>query len=165
MYLHIAPWPQELRWVTCPTPLGSVAAAFNHDALCRFTWLNTEPTQPIDTADTATCKVLLDLLAHPERGWPGRLWLSGTAFQIRVWEALTTVPAGQTLSYQALAQRIGQANACRAVANACAANPLPVAIPCHRVIHKSGDLGGYRWGLARKRALLQREGVVTVHKP
>jgi AraC family transcriptional regulator of adaptative response/methylated-DNA-[protein]-cysteine methyltransferase len=81
----------------------------------------------------------------------------GTAFQQRVWQALREIPAGRTATYGEIASRIGAPSAARAVAGACAANPLAVAIPCHRVIRNDGGLSGYRWGVERKRALLQRE--------
>ena len=81
----------------------------------------------------------------------------GTAFQQRVWQALQKVPAGKTVSYSELAERIGSPKAVRAVAGACAANRLAVAIPCHRVVRNDGDISGYRWGVERKRALLKRE--------
>ncbi|MFO7168504.1 MAG: bifunctional DNA-binding transcriptional regulator/O6-methylguanine-DNA methyltransferase Ada [Chloroflexota bacterium] len=83
--------------------------------------------------------------------------IQGTAFQRRVWEALRAIPAGTTASYAQVAERIGRPTAARAVAQACAANPLAVAVPCHRVVRGDGELGGYRWGLARKQALLARE--------
>jgi AraC family transcriptional regulator of adaptative response/methylated-DNA-[protein]-cysteine methyltransferase len=82
----------------------------------------------------------------------------GTAFQQRVWQALRGIPAGTTTSYADIAKRIGAPKSVRAVAGAIAANPIAVAIPCHRVVHKDGSLSGYRWGAERKRALLQREG-------
>lgn len=82
----------------------------------------------------------------------------GTAFQQRVWQALRLVPPGTTASYGEIAARIGAPRSARAVAGACAANPLAVAIPCHRVVARDGSLGGYRWGIERKRALLRREG-------
>jgi AraC family transcriptional regulator of adaptative response/methylated-DNA-[protein]-cysteine methyltransferase len=81
----------------------------------------------------------------------------GTAFQERVWQALRQIPAGTTASYAEIARRIGQPRAVRAVAQACGANHLAVAIPCHRVVRSNGDLSGYRWGVERKRELLQRE--------
>lgn len=81
----------------------------------------------------------------------------GTAFQQRVWQALGQIAPGHTLSYTELAERIGAPRAVRAVAGACAANPLAVAIPCHRVLRRDGTLAGYRWGEARKRHLLDRE--------
>ena len=80
-----------------------------------------------------------------------------TAFQQRVWQALREVPAGETASYADIAQRIGAPGAARAVAGACAANALAVAIPCHRVVKGDGALSGYRWGVERKRMLLARE--------
>lgn len=81
----------------------------------------------------------------------------GTPFQRRVWESLRAIPAGETITYGELAERVGDPRATRAVAAACGANPLAVAIPCHRVVRKGGGLSGYRWGLDRKRALLERE--------
>ena len=84
--------------------------------------------------------------------------LRGTAFQQRVWRALQRIPVGSTATYSDIAQRIGAPKAARAVAGACAANALAVAIPCHRVVRTDGSLSGYRWGVERKRALLIREG-------
>lgn len=83
--------------------------------------------------------------------------VQGTAFQHRVWLALRDIPPGTTSSYQEIAERIGKPKSVRAVAGACAANPVAVAIPCHRVVRTDGGLSGYRWGIDRKRALLQRE--------
>jgi AraC family transcriptional regulator of adaptative response/methylated-DNA-[protein]-cysteine methyltransferase len=81
----------------------------------------------------------------------------GTAFQQRVWQALRDIPPGSTASYAEVARRIGAPTAVRGVAQACAANPIAVAIPCHRVVRRDGGLAGYRWGIERKRALLERE--------
>lgn len=83
--------------------------------------------------------------------------IRGTAFQMRVWQALRDIPAGETRSYQQIAQAIGHPRAVRAVASACAANKLALVIPCHRVVRGDGSLSGYRWGVARKAALLRRE--------
>lgn len=83
--------------------------------------------------------------------------IRATAFQMRVWQHLQSIPYGDVQSYGEVAAAIGEPNAARAVANACAQNPAAVVIPCHRVIRQSGDLGGYRWNLARKRALLDHE--------
>jgi AraC family transcriptional regulator of adaptative response/methylated-DNA-[protein]-cysteine methyltransferase len=83
--------------------------------------------------------------------------VSGSRFQRRVWAALRGLPRGDTRSYSELAASLGVPRGARAVARACATNPVAVAIPCHRVVAKSGELGGYRWGLRRKRALLERE--------
>ena len=93
----------------------------------------------------------------PKLGLDLPLDVRGTAFQQRVWQALREIPAGQTVSYTDIAQRIGAPKAVRAVAGACAANALAVAIPCHRVVRTDGSLSGYRWGVERKRALLERE--------
>jgi AraC family transcriptional regulator of adaptative response/methylated-DNA-[protein]-cysteine methyltransferase len=93
----------------------------------------------------------------PALGLDLPLDVRGTAFQERVWQALRRIPAGSTASYADIARRIGMPKAVRAVAQACGANPLAVAIPCHRVVRSDGGLSGYRWGVERKRELLQRE--------
>jgi len=103
---------------------------------------------------------VLALLAHPAQAH--RLPLDvvgGTDFQRRVWAALQRIPGGQTCTYTQLAQALGQPRAVRAVASACAANPVAVLVPCHRVLRSDGGLGGYRWGLARKQQLLAQEAV------
>lgn len=102
-------------------------------------------------------KTLLDCLAGqaPHADLP--LDVQGTAFQMRVWEELRRIPRGQTISYGELAGRIGKPTANRAVAHACATNPVAIITPCHRVIRKSGELGGYRWGMERKRKILEGE--------
>lgn len=93
----------------------------------------------------------------PRIGLDLPLDLRGTAFQRRVWQALRRIPAGETVSYAELARRIGAPRAARAVAGACASNAVAIAVPCHRVVRTDGSLSGYRWGVARKRALLDRE--------
>lgn len=93
----------------------------------------------------------------PALGLDLPLDIRGTAFQQRVWQALRDIPAGKTASYTEIAQRIGAPKSVRAVAGACAANALAVAIPCHRVVRNDGALSGYRWGIERKRALLDKE--------
>lgn len=87
--------------------------------------------------------------------------LDGTDFQKKVWSELLKIPAGKTRSYAEIAERIGHPNAYRAVANACGANPVAIAVPCHRVIASGGKIGGYGGGLERKRKLLANEGVVV----
>ena len=100
---------------------------------------------------------VVGLIAQPGIGHDLPLDVRGTAFQQRVWQALRRIPPGQTASYADIAARIGSPKAVRAVAQACAANTLAIAIPCHRVVRSDGALSGYRWGVARKRALLERE--------
>ncbi len=97
------------------------------------------------------------LVDDPRRGLNLPKDVRGTAFQQRVWQALSEIPHGETATYRDIAARIGAPQAVRAVAGACAANPLAVAIPCHRVLRSDGALSGYRWGVERKRALLARE--------
>lgn len=106
---------------------------------------------------------VVGLVESPARGLDLPLDVRGTAFQVRVWQALQAVPCGSTVDYTQLAQRIGSPKAVRAVAQACAANPIAVAIPCHRVVRRDGDISGYRWGVDRKRALLLRERAPDVH--
>jgi AraC family transcriptional regulator, regulatory protein of adaptative response / methylated-DNA-[protein]-cysteine methyltransferase len=93
----------------------------------------------------------------PRIGLDLPLDVRGTAFQERVWKALQEIPAGVTVSYAEIAKRIGAPGSVRAVAGACAANKLAVAIPCHRVIRNDGSLSGYAWGVERKRSLIDRE--------
>jgi AraC family transcriptional regulator of adaptative response/methylated-DNA-[protein]-cysteine methyltransferase len=93
----------------------------------------------------------------PALGLDLPLDIRGTAFQQRVWQALREIPAGSTASYAEIASRIESPKSVRAVANACAANALAVAIPCHRVVRNDGALSGYRWGVERKRELLKKE--------
>jgi len=96
-------------------------------------------------------------IVSPRRGLDLPLDLRGTAFQRRVWQELRRIPPGATASYGEVARRIGKPRSARAVARACATNPLPLAVPCHRVVRSDGKLGGYRGGVERKRALLERE--------
>jgi AraC family transcriptional regulator, regulatory protein of adaptative response / methylated-DNA-[protein]-cysteine methyltransferase len=100
-------------------------------------------------------EALNDHLNGQEMRFP--LDIRGTDFQMRVWTALRHIPSGETRSYCEVAKMVGEPRAIRAVANACASNPVPLIIPCHRVIRKDGSLGGYALGIARKRALLSKE--------
>jgi AraC family transcriptional regulator of adaptative response/methylated-DNA-[protein]-cysteine methyltransferase len=99
----------------------------------------------------ATQKTLLDL----------PLDIRATAFQQKVWSALRQIPAGETRSYSEMAKSLGDASATRAVARACASNPVALVIPCHRVVRENGELAGYRWGMQRKEELLRRERVAA----
>jgi AraC family transcriptional regulator of adaptative response/methylated-DNA-[protein]-cysteine methyltransferase len=100
---------------------------------------------------------VIGFVEAPARGLDLPLDIRGTAFQQRVWKAIRTIPAGSTASYAEIAKRIRAPKAVRAVAQACATNAIAVAIPCHRVVRSDGSTSGYRWGVARKRALLERE--------
>ena len=103
---------------------------------------------------------VVELIEAPADRWlEVELDLRGTTFQRRVWQALREIPAGSTATYREVAMQIGAPGSARAVAGACAANPLAVAVPCHRVVRSDGGLSGYRWGVERKRALLDRETV------
>jgi AraC family transcriptional regulator of adaptative response/methylated-DNA-[protein]-cysteine methyltransferase len=110
-----------------------------------------------DRAFEATVAKAVGLVEAPSQRTDLPLDVRGTAFQERVWQALRGIPAGTTASYADIAQRLGAPRSVRAVAQACAANPVAVAIPCHRVVRSDGDLSGYRWGIERKRELLRRE--------
>lgn len=101
--------------------------------------------------------VIVGFVEQPQIGLDLPLDIRGTAFQQRVWQALRDIPAGTTASYADIARKIGSPNSVRAVAGACAANLLAVAIPCHRVVKTDGNISGYRWGVERKRSLLARE--------
>jgi AraC family transcriptional regulator of adaptative response/methylated-DNA-[protein]-cysteine methyltransferase len=110
-----------------------------------------------DAALATTVNTVLDFIAEPKQALDLPLDLRGTAFQLRVWQALTSIPPGETRTYAQLAAMIGNTRAVRAVARSCATNPVSLAVPCHRVVGSDGDLTGYRWGVPRKRALLDRE--------
>jgi len=138
----------------CAILLGDDAAALLRELQGRF------PKARLiggDAAFEATVAAVVAAVETPGRGPALPLDVRGTAFQQRVWQALRDIPPGTTVSYSALAARIGRPAAVRAVAQACAANPVAVVIPCHRVVRTDGSLSGYRWGLARKRALIDRE--------
>ncbi|HEY2824523.1 MAG TPA: bifunctional DNA-binding transcriptional regulator/O6-methylguanine-DNA methyltransferase Ada [Gemmatimonadales bacterium] len=158
----------------CPAPLGRVLVAATDRGICAVRLGGTEAALLSDlkaefhaatiTRDHEALAPWVDAvvtgLTHPERlaalqALP--LDIRATAFQARVWAALRALPVGATTSYHDLARSIGQPSATRAVARACATNPVAVVIPCHRVVRDDGDLAGYRWGLERKAALLQLE--------
>jgi AraC family transcriptional regulator of adaptative response/methylated-DNA-[protein]-cysteine methyltransferase len=118
------------------------------------------PKATISTDDAAlagTVRAVVEFLREPKQALDLPLDLRGTAFQQRVWRTLCTIPAGETRSYAQLAEMTGNPKAVRAVARSCATNPVPLAVPCHRVIGSDGGLTGYRWGVPRKRALLAQE--------
>ncbi len=100
---------------------------------------------------------VISYIEEPGQGLDLPLDIKGTSFQQRVWQALREIPPGQTRNYTDIGKKIGAPNAVRAVASACAANALAVVIPCHRVVRSDGSLSGYRWGVERKRTLIERE--------
>jgi AraC family transcriptional regulator of adaptative response/methylated-DNA-[protein]-cysteine methyltransferase len=164
---------EEIRFAIGQCSLGAILVAATRRGLCAVL-LGDDPealakelqdrfpraTLIGDDADFArTVALVVGFVEAPAIGLDLPLDIRGTAFQQRVWQALREIPAGRTASYADIAQRLGQPSAVRAVARACAANALAVAIPCHRVVKQDGSLSGYRWGVARKQALLEREGV------
>ena len=138
----------------CAILLGDDAEALARDLQDRFPHANLIGADR-DFEDLVA--KVVGLVETPIRGLDLPLDIRGTAFQQRVWRALTKIPPGKTVSYTDLAVQIGSPKAVRAVAGACAANAIAVAIPCHRVVRNDGALAGYRWGVERKRALLERE--------
>jgi AraC family transcriptional regulator of adaptative response/methylated-DNA-[protein]-cysteine methyltransferase len=112
-----------------------------------------------DAAYEAQVARVVGFVEAPHVGLDLPLDIRGTAFQQRVWQALREIPTGKTASYAEVAARIGSPKSTRAVAAACSANALAVAIPCHRVVRRDGSVSGYRWGVERKRALLEREAL------
>lgn len=138
----------------CAILIGDDPEALLHDLQDRF------PRARLLGGDTGFEQLVARVVGFvdaPSLGFDLPLDIRGTAFQQRVWQALRDIPPGHTVTYSELARRIGAPNAVRAVAGACAANPLAVAIPCHRVVRTDGSLSGYRWGIERKRALLETE--------
>ncbi len=140
----------------CAISIGDDPEELAHDLERRF---SRAKIIGADASFEATVAEVVGLVEAPRLGTSLPLDIRGTAFQERVWKALRSIPAGKTVSYTALASTIGAPRGARAVASACAANPLAVAIPCHRVVRTDGTLSGYRWGVERKRALLARETV------
>src|SRR5690606_38514642 len=138
----------------CAILMGDNPDALLRDLRDRF------PQAELISADLEFGQLVAQVIAFVEQPGVGLalpLDLRGTVFQQRVWQALSQIPLGQTMTYTEIATRIGAPRAVRAVASACAANPLAVAIPCHRVVRTDGNLVGYRWGLERKQALLDIE--------
>ncbi|MGB8180521.1 MAG: bifunctional DNA-binding transcriptional regulator/O6-methylguanine-DNA methyltransferase Ada [Acidimicrobiales bacterium] len=162
---------EVVRFTTVETPVGVVLAASTERGICSIRVSHDEeslvrgvfdefPRARVSRDDDGLREVAV-VLARAVRGEGDTgvlpLDLQGTAFQIRVWESLRAIPRGETRTYSDVAQQIGSPRAVRAVASACAANAVALAIPCHRVVRRDGSLGGYRWGLDVKEALLRAE--------
>ncbi|MCC5810153.1 MAG: methylated-DNA--[protein]-cysteine S-methyltransferase [Ectothiorhodospiraceae bacterium] len=138
----------------CAISLGDDPDTLVRELQDRFPQAN---LQGGDDAFENLVAAVVGFVEAPEVGLDLPLDIRGTVFQQRVWQALRDIPPGETVSYTELAHRLGAPSAVRAVAGACAANRLAVAIPCHRVVRTDGGLAGYYWGVARKRELLRRE--------
>ena len=162
---------ETIRFVTVATPLGWALIAATARGIC-MTALGDDrerlgamvhtrfPAAALIAEDPGLwdwAERIVRFITAPSRALDLPLDIRGTAFQARVWRALQKIPLGQTATYSEIARALGQSKAVRAVARACAANDLALLVPCHRVIREDGDLAGYRWGLERKRALLDRE--------
>jgi AraC family transcriptional regulator of adaptative response/methylated-DNA-[protein]-cysteine methyltransferase len=170
----------EIHYTIVATSLGRLLVALTERGICgvslgddddRLTLALHEefPSAEIVRTTDASDRLVDAVIAHVE-GEAGvalalPLDVRATAFQWQVWRALQRIPAGATRSYQELATELGRPTAARAVARACASNRVAVLIPCHRVIRGDGELGGYRWGLARKAALLARERAPSTPAP
>jgi AraC family transcriptional regulator of adaptative response/methylated-DNA-[protein]-cysteine methyltransferase len=161
----------EIRFAVGECSLGSILVARSAQGVCAI-YLGDDPDALArelqerfpnarliggDPEFEGLVAQVVGLVEAPSLGLDLPLDVRGTAFQQRVWRALREIPAGATASYAEIAKRIGAPAAVRAVAQACGANPIAVAIPCHRVVRHDGGLSGYRWGVERKRALLARE--------
>lgn len=161
----------EIRFAIGQCSLGAILVASSAKGICAILLGDDPDRLARDLQDQfPNARLIGDdaefarLVAHvvgfveaPRQGFDLPLDVRGTAFQQRVWEALRKIPAGSTASYSEIAERIGAPKAVRAVAQACATNKIAVAIPCHRVVRNDGALSGYRWGVERKRTLLERE--------
>lgn len=164
---------EEIRFAVGQSSLGAILVAASAKGVCAIT-MGDDPNQLVkdlqdrfanatlvgaDTRFESLVAQIVGLVEEPGLGTNLPLDVRGTAFQRRVWKALRKIPAGSTVSYSGIARQIGSPRSVRAVAQACGANPLAIAIPCHRVVRTDGALSGYRWGIERKRTLLTREGV------
>jgi AraC family transcriptional regulator of adaptative response/methylated-DNA-[protein]-cysteine methyltransferase len=162
----------EIRFAVGECALGSILVARSDRGVCAIL-IGDDPDRLArdlqdrfprarliggDVGFEALVAKVVGFVEAPGVGLELPLDVRGTAFQRRVWQALREIPAGETVTYTDVARRIGAPKSVRAVAQACGANPLAVAIPCHRVVRSDGGLSGYRWGVERKRALLRREG-------
>ncbi|KQZ77705.1 6-O-methylguanine DNA methyltransferase [Rhodanobacter sp. Root561] len=161
----------DIRFAIGECSLGAILVAQSQRGVCAILFGDDPDTLARDLQDRfpranliggdrafeQLVATVVGFVEAPALGLDLPLDVRGTAFQQRVWRALRDIPAGATVSYSEIAQRIGSPRAVRAVAGACAANMLAVAIPCHRVVRNDGGLSGYRWGVERKRALLARE--------
>ena len=162
-----------IRYGIHPTPFGKCLIATTDRGICNLSFIQTNEGDAIDNlvADWAQAKMIenqksTQLILEPifdldYRGKPLGLHLRGTNFQLKVWEALLQIPIGTVTTYKGIAERIGNPKALRAVGTAVGHNPIAVLIPCHRVINTVGVYGKYRYGAARKKALLVREMVNT----
>jgi AraC family transcriptional regulator of adaptative response/methylated-DNA-[protein]-cysteine methyltransferase len=163
-----------IRYGLHPTPFGQCLIGMTERGICHLSFVQTSEGDAIDAlvADWAQAQMIEDQrstapLVAPifdlsqRGGRPLRLFLRGTNFQIKVWEALLNIPAGAVTSYQRVATQIGKPTALRAVGTAVGQNPIAVLIPCHRVIRKMGEFGNYRYGPARKKALLGWEAAIS----
>jgi AraC family transcriptional regulator, regulatory protein of adaptative response / methylated-DNA-[protein]-cysteine methyltransferase len=164
-----------VRYTTAATPLGRLLVGATDRGVCAVSLGNDDarqvaalrreyPAAAVERNDAALAPAARTILAYLDGRRPRLevpLDIRATAFQGRVWDALRAIPYGSTRSYAEVARAIGRPAAVRAVANACAANPVPLIIPCHRVIRADGDLGGYRLGVERKRSLLKREAAAA----
>jgi AraC family transcriptional regulator, regulatory protein of adaptative response / methylated-DNA-[protein]-cysteine methyltransferase len=161
---------EELRFTRFSTPLGTMALVAGTAGVCavQFTagentprLLQAEYPQAVLTQDDAGlahwAAQVRELVAGEQLSHHIPLDIRGTAFQQKVWQQLQKIPSGQTRTYSDVARAVGRESAVRAVAGACATNPLAVVVPCHRVVHKNGGGAGYRWGVERKQALLKAE--------
>jgi len=166
-----------IRYTTLHTPLGVLLVAASERGICSVTLGDNEkvlsaglaqefPAAAVERVDAGRDEWLAAMinrvsaeigLSTPRSDGDVPVDIRASAFQWRVWQALQRIPRGQTRSYTQIAQAIGAPRAVRAVASACARNRLAVIVPCHRVVRADGSLGGYRWGIERKRALLERE--------
>jgi AraC family transcriptional regulator of adaptative response/methylated-DNA-[protein]-cysteine methyltransferase len=149
------------RMLVAATTRGICAVYFGEDAALVQELREEYPRAVLVRADDGLRSTASTIRDYLGRSGPHRLDLpidvQATAFQSRVWKALREIPYGQTRSYAQIAEAIGEPRAVRAVARACATNPVAVVVPCHRVVRSDGTLGGYRWGVQRKRAVLDRE--------
>ena len=162
MTVNYAITPSALgRMLVAATPRGLCAVRFGASVVDLERKLRDEFHAATKVRDDAALQPYLQPLLASLRGERVTIDLPldvrATAFQKRVWDVLKRIPAGETRSYSEVAQEIGEPTAVRAVARACASNPVAIAVPCHRVVRSDGELAGYRWGLERKRKLLEQE--------
>lgn len=162
---------ETIAYSTASSPLGELLVARSITGVCSILIGDDRETVAAElTAAFPDARLIMDdaavggdlataarFVEQPAAGLDLILDMRGTSFQRTVWDMLRTIPSGSTVSYTELAERLGEPGSARAVAGACAANKIALAVPCHRVVRRDGNLAGFRWGIDRKRHLLGKE--------
>ena len=160
----------RVEWGIAESPFGLCSVGWNDRGICHLTFCDRASGLPEELRgawhgaaffrNDRAAKTWIRKIFAGKSAERIPVFVRGTGFQLKVWRALLRIPMGKVSSYSKIAAAIGNPSACRAVGTACGANPVACLIPCHRVVHASGTMSGYRWGAERKRGMLAAEGAV-----